>query len=169
MESFGNQKRLDCLLSLIIIYFIFSFLLQTLRDLPSDLQDPDFSFPATTWEWDRAPPKDSLELIGTADTAKSGMLNIVEFTHWIIFPITFYYAHYVFVHADIIAKSPFINGDKTQVFLLLLSIICQAFGGVGPVVMHMLKYRSALAQFLFELIIYETSCRQVRLHRPTIK
>lgn len=90
---------------------------------------PGLIFPALAWSWQRAPPKDSLTKLPWPQdkTAAAWILNVIELVHWASFPLGFFVAHFMFVNAAAIA--PHVGGDLTRVFLLVLGLLCQVFGG----------------------------------------
>ncbi|HEY9800135.1 MAG TPA: hypothetical protein V6D25_07235 [Leptolyngbyaceae cyanobacterium] len=94
---------------------------------PSLLELPDNIYPDSTWAFQKASPKTSLEDIGQAQTARQVILNLIELIHWASFPLGFWVMDFIFVHADKIA--PYVGGDLNRVFLLILGLSCQVFGG----------------------------------------
>ncbi|KAG2491306.1 hypothetical protein HYH03_010312 [Edaphochlamys debaryana] len=97
---------------------------------------PTTIFPETYFSTQKAPPKQSLVDIGQAGNASAPILNAIEAIHWISFPAGFWVVHYIFVHADKIA--PYVGGDPTRVFFLMLGLLSQVFGGgISGNMMHL--------------------------------
>lgn len=88
---------------------------------------PNKIYPESTWAFQKATPKTSLEGIGQSQTAKPFILNLIELIHWASFPLGFWIMDFIFVHADKI--SPHVGNDLNRVFLLVLGLACQVFGG----------------------------------------
>jgi hypothetical protein len=49
---------------------------------PPGLKLPDKIYPDSTWAFQKASPKTSLEDIGQAQTARQVILNLIELIHW---------------------------------------------------------------------------------------
>lgn len=93
----------------------------------SPIELPDKIYPERTWAFQKASPKTSLESLGQSKTARQGILNLIELIHWASFPLGFWIMHFIFVHANTIALH--VEGDLSRVFLLILGLACQVFGG----------------------------------------
>ncbi|GIL62577.1 hypothetical protein Vafri_16772 [Volvox africanus] len=100
-----------------------------------EMQNPATFFPDTNWPAQKAPPKASLVPLNQAQHAGELTLNVVEFIHWLAFPLGFYVAHYIFVEAPVLAT--YLNGDTSRVFFLMLGLMCQVMGGICGIQMHM--------------------------------
>jgi hypothetical protein len=104
------------------------------EDIDDIMAGPDIIYPPEKWAWKRAQPKSSLKKT-QKNPAPAWMLNIVELAHWVSFPIGFQLAHYLFTQAPTIAVGT-LGGDTTRVFLIILGILNQVFGGGMAVLMH---------------------------------
>lgn len=94
---------------------------------PSPMKLPNKIYPEYAWSFQKAAPKTSLEPIDQSQNAKPFILNLIELIHWASFPLGFWVMHFMFVHADKIA--PYVGNDMSRVFLLVLGLACQVFGG----------------------------------------
>lgn len=105
-------------------------------------------FPDLQWQWERAPPKPSLDMLPTPQgkNAAAWILNLIETIHWASFPLGFYVVHFISVNGAAVAAHlpatlfglPSEGGDPTRVFLLVLGLLCQVFGGgISGNMMHM--------------------------------
>mmetsp|Transcript_20441 Transcript_20441/g.35129 ORF Transcript_20441/g.35129 Transcript_20441/m.35129 type:complete len:383 (+) Transcript_20441:115-1263(+) len=93
-------------------------------------------YPNSRWGFERAAPKASLTTeLHQNNPAPAWLLNIIELAHWVSFPLGFQIAGYLFSNASAIAKVG--NLESTfQVFLIMLGILNQVFGGGMAVLMH---------------------------------
>jgi hypothetical protein len=100
-----------------------------------NMKDPAIFFPNTDWPVERALPKTSLEAIDQARHAGELTLNVVEFIHWLAFPLGFYVASFIFTNAPAIAT--YVDDDTSRVFFIMLGLLTQVMGGVTGIHMHM--------------------------------
>ena len=113
--------------------------------LPSQTASDNPGFPNIiipnngTWLWNKADPKTSLKAVpsppiagqpATVDqsgSAAAWILNLIEITHWISFPIGFLVTFILFDNAPLIA--PHVGNSNLRVFCLLLGLLSQVYGG----------------------------------------
>ena len=87
-------------------------------------------YPGTGWGLSKPEPKASLYDVGTADSAKAPILNLIELVHWISFPIGFYLVWTMFQNN--IALGQAIGGTTRgmeAIAAMMLAHLCQVFGG----------------------------------------
>lgn len=103
-----------------------------------DMNAPYVIYPnKKAWAWERASPKTSLSTdLHQKNPAPAWLLNIIELAHWVSFPIGFYIASFLFNNSSAIAEAGNWAGSTNQVFLIMLGILNQVFGGGMAVLMH---------------------------------
>ena len=92
-----------------------------------------------TWLWNKAYPKSSLKAapappvagqpatVDQSHSAAAWILNLIEITHWVSFPIGFLVTFILFDKALVIA--PHVDNSNLRVFCLLLGLLSQVYGG----------------------------------------
>eukprot|EP00731_Ephydatia_muelleri_P020778 Em0013g505a len=92
-----------------------------------------------TWLWNKADPKSSLKAapappvagqpatVDQSHSAAAWILNLIEITHWVSFPIGFLVTFILFDKALVIA--PHVDNSNLRVFCLLLGLLSQVYGG----------------------------------------
>ncbi|KIZ07758.1 hypothetical protein MNEG_0203 [Monoraphidium neglectum] len=71
--------------------------------------------------------KKSLTDLGTGGSVTAFSLNCIKAIHWLSFPLGFWVAGFIVVHADKIL--PLVGNDPVRHYLLVLSVLTQVFGG----------------------------------------
>lgn len=90
---------------------------------------PSTTFPqGAKWSLKKAPPKKSLSFLPIPQdkTAAAWILNLIELTHWAVFPLGFFVAHYLFDSAPTIENT--LDSSPSRVFYIILGLLCQIFG-----------------------------------------
>jgi hypothetical protein len=92
-------------------------------------------FPSSpSWGWNKAAPKKSLRDVGTAQTAGSFTLNLVELVHWTPIIPAFLMAQSILNNSD--KWTTYFGNDTQRTLLFLLSPIVAFFGGLPGIMMH---------------------------------
>lgn len=91
---------------------------------------PSTTFPqGAKWSLKKAPPKKSLSFLPIPQdkTAAAWILNLIELTHWAVFPLGFFVASYLFDSAPTIETT--LDSSPSRMFCIILGLLCQTFGG----------------------------------------
>lgn len=100
---------------------------------------PDVIFyPGQAWGWDKPAPKTSLKdaeiRVDQSATAAPAILNLIEAIHWVSYLVGFYVTWIIFSNANILERS--VDGSSFRVFLMILSLMTQVYGGGFGITMH---------------------------------
>lgn len=100
---------------------------EPLPTLPPMAQ-PTATFPADqVWSWQHAAPKQSLKDIKQDGTATPFALSCIEAIHWFSFPLGFYVSGLIIARSDVVLTH--LGGDPWRLFMLVLGLLSQVFGG----------------------------------------
>jgi len=86
-------------------------------------------YPKPGWGLSKPKPKKALEDIGKAQSAAAWILNLVEWMHWVSFPIGFWLFWTMFNHMKELGSAINPSNPTFSVFFLLFAHVSQVYGG----------------------------------------